>query len=133
MSADAQSRVFAGLDSQPETRHPCRMIGKHFTAKRPLFCLILMSAFIGLAYWLVLWAQERRDQSELQKAAKACSVPVRDIYWYGGSTRYARLIMSVNRSIAQDKIQGYHACLLQWAIKSKADYTSNELTGVVKL
>ena len=109
------------------------MIGKHFTAKKPLFWLIFLSAVIGLAYWLVLWAQERRDQSELQQAAEACSVPVSDIYWYGGSTRYARLIMSVKRPISKDKIEGHHVCLLRWAIKNKANYTSSELNGFVEL
>ena len=109
------------------------MIGKHFTTKRSLFWLVFVSAVIGLAYWLVLWNQKRRDQSELQQAAKACSVPVSDIYWYGGSTRYARLIMSVKRPIVQDKIEGRHVCLLRWAIKNKADYTSNELNGEAEL
>lgn len=83
---------------------------------------LILAAYLVVEYWKM-----RGDKVELVDAAQTCEVPIGDIYWSGGDTRYGRILRSIQRPDRYDKIKGKHFCLWRWAHSHNATYTTSEL------
>ncbi len=83
--------------------------------------LISIVGLLAVGAWMIRDASKRmRDQAELDDAARQCSIPAEDIYWYGHSTKYSRMFRFTGTPYPHDKLIRVENCLFNWGIKHNA-------------